>query len=689
CVLSFALVLALVDTIRAQDKASSPLKLGLAQKLPKPVSNARCFPSDLVKLKKLNAKNARRLLELPSYRGMGVVSDGAVGYVVCNVEFASSKACQEFNVEGASILTRFDRFADLFVSFDKTSAVFDALNANSGVTWFSIYQVAYSPPPRPDYVKKEKSRDIPERIVRGGVNGVKGKGVIIAILDSGIDFQHQDFVVYDENGVPTSRLMYFWDTFADTYVTGKVGEPAPFTFPNGAPIGTVYDRDDLTKELRGRHAIPVWDLGGHGTACASVAAGNGNASDGRYAGVAPEADLIAVRIGSGGRDIEHSYLVGAICEWLDKVAGDRPLIVSCSWGGLGGGYDGCEIVERQLSARFSTDRKGRALCIAGGNDGDFAFHSDVTIRGAKAPAFLRCRGGGTLQLYVQTGNVKDIAQNVQLYWGTIRADLPDAPDLEDFFDAFEGQGKRRAKQGLNRWASLMAPEDYGFAEYEGVNVAQPVVHPISGDVVYKFSLPWDVQGVYFYTDSGVALTADAYLYGSEFEDEFANRSKMLGTPANAINAITVGSYDWNPNFNRGGQQVVIPAVTGERMEIGRISTYSSPGPLRIGDVVKPDIVAPGQWHIAAATRNASNHPALTESSGLYTAFNGTSAATPYTAGVLALLLEKKPNLTVGEIKKLLATCASADEHTGKLPNPTWGNGKLDYDAVVKMLKQLD
>jgi subtilisin family serine protease len=66
-------------------------------------------------------------------------------------------------------------------------------------------------------------------------------------------------------------------------------------------------------------------------------------------------------------------------------------------------------------------------------------------------------------------------------------------------------------------------------------------------------------------------------------------------------------------------------------------------------------------------------------------FNGTSAATPYTPGVIALLFEKQPNLTAGEVKDLLHACAQKDAYAQNVPGPGWGYGRLNIQAVAQLL----
>src|SRR5207253_7488596 len=125
---------------------------------------------------------------------------------------------------------------------------------------------------------------------------------------------------------------------------------------NGSPVGTLYSRNQLNEELRSTWPhIPTGDLLGHGTACAGVAAGNGKndpANRRITKGVAPEADLIAVRIGgtklmdgSLSYELRNGYLLDAICNWLDTVAASRPLVVSCSWGSQAGGPGASRIIE--------------------------------------------------------------------------------------------------------------------------------------------------------------------------------------------------------------------------------------------------------------------------------------------------------------------------------------------------------
>ncbi len=168
----------------------------------------------------------------------------------------------------------------------------------------------------------------------------------------------------DDNGKSASRLLYFWDTLSDAFVEGKRGSQVrpPVNWPDGSPMGVVYTGQELTDEMNTKDPqIRMWDTAGHGTSCAGIAAGNGRGSNGKYAGVAPEADLIAVRIGSGD-NLENAHLINAICAWIDDIAtkANKPVVVSCSFSAQAGAHDGNTVRERQRLNDGALSRWSRA-----------------------------------------------------------------------------------------------------------------------------------------------------------------------------------------------------------------------------------------------------------------------------------------------------------------------------------------
>ena len=299
-------------------------------------------------------------------------------YYVLHVEFRDAAACNSFKVEGATPFTRFDRFATMFVAHGDDKTI-DAVDRAPGVVWIDLDDLAHAPPPPRVEVVRERGRGS-EAIVRGGLNGLTGKGVLLAVVDTGIDFRNPEFVT-EVNGKPVSRLLYYWDTLDGSFdlSAGRTGSRPPIAYPNKSSIGTVYTRDQINMELQAAAALkPDPDAEGHGTACAAVAAGNGRSSEGKFTGVAPRVDLIGVRVAQGSA-MENGFLLGAVCDWLNQVAttAGRPLVVSCSFCSQDGGHDGCRVEERELDARFPATAKGRVICFAAGNEEEDGLHSRV------------------------------------------------------------------------------------------------------------------------------------------------------------------------------------------------------------------------------------------------------------------------------------------------------------------------
>ena len=157
------------------------------------------------------------------------------------------------------------------------------------------------------------------------------------------------------------------------------------------------------------------DRSAHGTACALIAAGKAAAKDTngdpRHPGVAPQAEIIAVRISNSAEGrIENGYLMGAICDWLNQTVGSRPLVISCSFGGHRGGHDGCRVQERQLDARFPDGAVGRAICLAAGNEGGRPFHATAECISRQKPGRIAWNVSerSPLWVWIQANEPSDI-----------------------------------------------------------------------------------------------------------------------------------------------------------------------------------------------------------------------------------------------------------------------------------------
>lgn len=168
--------------------------------------------------------------------------------------------------------------------------------------------------------------------LRGRPYDLTGKGILIAVLDSGIDYTHPDFL--DENG--NTRIVSIWD------------QSLPGNPPEGYKIGTEFSREQINEALEKRmrkengNDLGSRDLSGHGTEVAGIAAGNGRASQGKYEGIAPESELLIVKLGiprpeSFPRTTELMQAVDyAVRKALEL---QKPLVINLSFGNVYGSHE--------------------------------------------------------------------------------------------------------------------------------------------------------------------------------------------------------------------------------------------------------------------------------------------------------------------------------------------------------------
>lgn len=184
-----------------------------------------------------------------------------------------------------------------------------------------------------------------------------GRGVLIAVIDSGIDYRHEEFLYPDG----TSRILYVWDQTAG-------GTP-----PEGYTIGREFTREDLNRSLaEGGEAITI-DRSGHGTAVAAIAAGN--------SGVAYDSELIVVSLGQPREDSfpRTTELMQAVNYVIEKaVELRRPIAVNLSFGNTYGSHAGNSLVETYLD---DMSNFGRSVFVIGtGNEGNAAGHTEEILQ---------------------------------------------------------------------------------------------------------------------------------------------------------------------------------------------------------------------------------------------------------------------------------------------------------------------
>lgn len=225
--------------------------------------------------------------------------------------------------------------------------------------------------------------------------GYDGSGVVLGIIDSGIDFLHPDFRD-SVGGQSVSRIKYLWD---QNVSTGGTTPQSPFNY------GQEWNNLQIDSGLASIHD----DGSGHGTHVAGVAAGNGKATNFNK-GVAPACDLVIVEANFNN---PTGFMISDAVNYIYTKAQalGKPCVINASLGDYYGSHDG-KNMEGQLIKNLITAQNGRSLVAAAGNLGHIPFHlgynvtSDTNFTWFKPdPAF-----GGNLyfEIWGDTSDFKNI-----------------------------------------------------------------------------------------------------------------------------------------------------------------------------------------------------------------------------------------------------------------------------------------
>ncbi len=458
-----------------------------------------------------------------------------------------------------------------------------------------------------------------------GREGLSGRGVLIAVIDSGIDYMNMDFRT--RNG--ESRILYLWDqALGVEYTKAQIDEAL------AAP--TQAERQQL---------LPSVDVSGHGTAVAGIAAGNGNASEGRYTGVAPESELLVVKLGTpqAGGFPRTTELMRAVAYVIRKALElERPIAVNLSFGNTYGSHDGTSLLERFLD---NVSEIGRSVvCVGSGNEAAGAGH----LSGAFA------QGAGVSQTVELAVASYESTTNVQLWKNYVDTFLLEIVSPSGERRQIPTKIPGRYTFLLDRTQLLIyvgEPAPYSANQEIYIDFLPQENYITSG--VWRFEMiPQNiVVGAYsFYLPSSTVRNAQTRFYAPEPE-------ATLTIPSTARRAVTVGAYD------------VTYESYADFSGRGYAGTYNLAQTLLQAEV-KPDLVAPG---VGITT---------TKAGGGYETVTGTSFATPFVTGAAALLMEwgivkgNDPFLYGEKVKAYLRRGAKPLRGETEYPNSRVGYGAL-------------
>ena len=493
----------------------------------------------------------------------------------------------------------------------------------------------------------------------------KGKNVLVAIFDSGIDWKHLDFRNPDDT--TKSRILRIWDQT----ITAGSGE-AP---PAGFSYGVEYSQTQINNEIDGSpvNFVRERDTDGHGTHVAGTAVGNGSAlSSKKYTGVAPESDIIVIK--GGDSSFLDSRMIDAITylQTLSTTLG-KPVVLNLSLGTLLGAHDGTRPVEVAINS-FTNSAPGRVVAAAAGNDGGSNKHNQLN---------LAANASSTVSFTVPAGSSGSEVFSYRIYSntnGSLNASLT-PPGGGAAVTAAAGQSTNSSILSGNFNISLDNNIDPGNNNrYVDVSLGRNGSNTASPAGTYTLTLT---------NNTATAIRLDGWLY--KVNASFAgtvlvngDNNYLVSSPGNASSAITVASYvARNAWYTAFGTSRAYP-----REREDSISSFSSRGPRR-DNVLKPEISANGQGVISTLSSSlAKVDSAFLIEKGLYNLNQGTSMATPAVSGSLALLLQANTAATSEQLKTLLtstATKGGMTELPGATPNSTWGFGKLDVFKAASAL----
>lgn len=479
-----------------------------------------------------------------------------------------------------------------------------------------------------------------------GLN-LTGRGVLVAVVDSGVDYTHPDF--RNEDG--TTRIVSIWDQTipADGMLVEADGMVFRNLPPNGYRVGTEYSRERINAALAAdsleeqQRFVPSRDLSGHGTGVLGIAAGNGRASAGRYRGVAPDSDILVVRLGTPRQGAAGFPRTTELMQGIDYAVRRAlelrlPLALNLSFGNTYGAHDGSTLLARYLDDVSNLWKS--VISVGTGNEADKAGHTAGDVR------------EGEVTEIPFTIGAYEPALNMQLW-----KNYADVYDVAIIHPSGQSTGELRRGLGTQRFRLGQTELLIYYGEPSLSSKAQeiyidflPVADYLDAGIWRIQLLPKRiVQGNYdLWMPSAAALGADTGFL-------FPMPETTLTIPSTAERVISVSAYN---------------AATDAYAE------FSGRGYTRELQGIKPDLAAPGVDVTTTAV------------GGGYRSVTGTSFASPFVAGAAALLMQwgivdgNDPYMYGEKVKAQLIFGARKLRGEAEYPNSRVGWGALCVENSI-------
>lgn len=551
-------------------------------------------------------------------------------------------------------------FTDLFLTYNRNPKLLERFPGAPTLVLNSRYAIAYVPASilNDNFLKQYGNSLLPQcygltseiSLEDTGINklrsfpelNLRGKGVLVGIIDTGIDYTNPIFRRADG----TTKIEALWDQTIDS----------ENQYPENMYYGTEYRKEQINQALSSANPLDIvtsYDEIGHGTMLAGIAAGS-EVPESSFSGVAPDADLIIVKLKQAKTALTRFYEIPSgvpcyqendilwglqyIVDTVRKIG--RPIAICIGLGTAQGPHNGRGPLN-DIMAIYG-DLPGLAITVSAGNEGNMRRHFLGSIDPAVGYSTVDLNIGDqehgfTLSFWGTAPNSYslDVRSPSGEYSGRITETLQASQQIRYIFDAttisidYQILGSHSGEQLISIRFHNPSPGLWEFQVYSG------------GDIPGTFHMWLPMDGF---------ITKDTFFMQS-------NPYTTVTSPGDSTIPITVTAYNTD--------------TEALYQEAGRGYTRSN--------TIKPELAAPGVNLVV---------PTLDQK---FTTASGTGLAAAFTAGVAAMMQEwgnlknLYPALDSIDIKVFLIRGAKRSKQL-QYPNRDWGFGIIDVYNSFNILK---
>ena len=487
-----------------------------------------------------------------------------------------------------------------------------------------------------------------------------GNGVLLGIVDSGIQYDHINFK--DDDG--QSRIVE--------------------ALCNGVAYSTPEEIASLTTDSRSL---------AHGTHTAGIAGGSYSLNG--LQGMAPGADLYLC----GLANLYESDIIESIDKIFDYAeTHDMPAVVNLSLGSDLGPHDGSSTICRAYEQLAG---EGRILVVAAGNSGDLDFHAHGTLgeeseEEPQLKTIVESSYGSTYSDYIGIYNQNDKPLKLRVTVIDDNNNTLARSELIDFGSDFDYYAQWALSESEN---ATEFSRYFSFGGFSG----DLYVYPDISNNKYNLMISAQISSASIFSHYRLGLE----LYGTQGDEihmwsngysSFSNggdRQFIDGDTEIAMSddctgngTISVGAYASNggPFRYLNGTASAVQNFTQ-----GDIAYFSGSG-IDLNGISRPDVTAPGYMVVSSMnsyySTSSSEMTAKVNDGGktyYWGPMAGTSMATPAVSGIIALWLEADPTLDCERIKEILHDTSIRDEYVESNP-VKFGTGRIDaYAGLMHIL----